>query len=92
MLGDRALDNRINKIHDLEAQKKALEEQINALKAEIKDDMKAKGEEKHITSNYTIHCKEVVRCTFDSSRFKKEHLDMYSKYQKTSTYIRLIII
>ena len=91
MLGDRALDNRINKIRELEVQKKALDEQINALKNEIREDMKSKGEEKHITSNYTIHFKEVVSCTFDSNRFKREHLDMYEAYQKTTISTRLII-
>jgi len=91
MLGDRALDNRINKIRELEAQKKALDDQINALKNEIREDMKSKGEEVHCTSNFTIHFKEVVSCTFDSSRFKKEHLDLYSKYQKSTTSTRLII-
>lgn len=91
MLGDRALDNRINKIRELDAQKKELEKTISALKNEIKEDMKSKGEEMHITSNYTIHFKEVVSCTFDSNKFKKEHLDLYSKYQKSTTSTRLII-
>ena len=91
MLGDRAIDNRINKIHELEAMKKALEEQINALKDEIREDMRSKGEEEYHTSKFTIHYKTVISNTFDSYRFKKDHMELYTSYLKPSVSTRLII-
>lgn len=41
----RAIENRIKKLKELEEQKKALEQEIDSLKEEIKKDLEAKGTE-----------------------------------------------
>ena len=91
MLGNRALENRINKIKALEAQKKDLEAQINMLKDELRADMTERGVEEYSTGNYIIRFKEIVSSTFDSARFKKDQFDMYTAYQKITASTRLTI-
>lgn len=44
-MGNRALENRIKKLKELEEQQKALEQEIDSLKEEIKKDLEAKGTE-----------------------------------------------
>ena len=44
-MGERALRNRINKLMQIEEQQKALQEQADKLKEEIKADMEAGGKE-----------------------------------------------
>ena len=44
-MGNKALENRINKLKALEDQKKSIENEMDKLKAEIKADMEHKGVE-----------------------------------------------
>ena len=91
VLGDRALDNRIRKIKELEAQKKALEAEINSLKDEIRRDMTARSEEEHRTKNYVIRFKQIVSNSFDSKAFKAENPEMYASYLVQGSTKRLTI-
>ena len=65
-MGERALENRIKKLKELEAQQKALEEQAEKIKAEIKADMQKKGQEEVKAGNFIVRLKEVVSSRFDS--------------------------
>ena len=90
-MGDRALDNRIRKIKELEAQKKALEQQINSLKDEIRRDMTARQEEEHRTKNFIVRFKEILCKDFDKKRFRAEHPEMYEAYLVPGRSMRLTI-
>lgn len=90
-MGDRALENRIRKIKELEAQKKELERQINDLKDEIRRDMIARQEEEHRTKSFVIRFKEIISNSFDSKRFRAENPDMYSSYLVAGSSMRLTI-
>ncbi len=76
----RQIDNRVKKLADLEEQKKALEEQISSLKAEIQDEMKET--ETLETANYIIRWTSVTSERFDSKSFKNEHAELFSKFVK----------
>ena len=80
MLGERAIENRIKKIKDLEAQKKKIEAEISALKDEIKEDMTEKGVDECQTKNFVVRWKKIVSSSFDSKKFKSENPDIYSLY------------
>ncbi len=91
MLGNRAIDNRVAKLKELEKQAKVLEEQMDAIKAELKADMEEKGVDEVETANYTIRWKEVESSRFDTVKFKNEFRELYNKYIKKSTSKRFTI-
>ena len=90
-MGDRALENRIRKIKELEAQKKELDAQICALNEEIKQDMTSKQLEEHRTKNFIIRFKMIFSNSFDSKRFKAENPDLYAKYLVSGSCMRFTI-
>lgn len=91
IMGDRALENRIRKIKDLEAQKKELERQIASLKDEIRRDMAEKKTDEHKTRNFVIRFKEIVSRSFDTKTFRAENPEMYQSYLVTGSTMRLTI-
>lgn len=91
VLTDRQIDNRAKKIKALEAEKKALEEAINALKEELKYFFDYAGLTETETTGYKIIFKDIESTRFDTKTFKKEHKNLYDKYNKTIGYKRLTI-
>lgn len=77
----RQIENRIKKIEELEAQKKALEEQISSLKAEVQAEMA--DHETVETPHYLIRWTKVTSERFDSKRFKNNHAELFSEYVKS---------
>ena len=59
-MGNKAIENRINKLKVLEDQKKAIENEIDKLKAEIKADMERKGVEEIRTDNFIVRFTRVI--------------------------------
>lgn len=90
-MGDRALENRIRRIKELEAQKKALEAEISGLKDEIRRDMAEKQLEEHRTKNFVIRFKEIVSHSFNSKAFKEAEPDLYQQYLVAGSSMRLTI-
>lgn len=90
-MGTRALNNRIEKIKELERQKAELEKQIENLKAEVKEEMENKGVNEIDTGLYIVRFKDVTTNKFDSKAFKAEHLDLYNAYLKAAVGKRFSI-
>lgn len=90
-MGDRALENRIRKIKELEAQKKEIEAQINSLKDEIRADMTAKQLEEYRTKHFVIRFKEVISRCFDGKAFSSAYPDLYDSYRVVQSSKRLTI-
>lgn len=78
---ERQIENRIKKIEELEAQKKALEEQISSLKAEVQEQMQ--DIETMETAHYTIRWTRVTSERFDSKSFKSKHAELFSEFVKS---------
>ena len=77
---DRQIDNRMNKLVELDEQKKALEAEIEKLKAEMQAEM---GESETIeTDNFLIRWTHTVTNRFDSKAFQKDHAKLYTAYCK----------
>lgn len=91
-MGERALENRIKRIRELEAQQKDLAEQAEKIKAEIKADMQAKGKEEICTGNFVARLKEVVTKRFNSKMFAKEHKSLYEAYTRPQSSKRFTIV
>ena len=81
-MGERALQNRVLKLLELERQQEELKERINGLKEQIKQDMEKKGVEELQVGSFFIRWKVVISSRFDAKAFQKEHESLYSQYVK----------
>lgn len=76
----RMIDARMKKLEALETQRKELDDQIEAVKAEIQGEM---GDDELIeTPAYIIRWTFTTSNRFDSKSFKAEHEKMYNQYIK----------
>ncbi|TCS80355.1 YqaJ viral recombinase family protein [Tepidibacillus fermentans] len=86
---DSEADTLITALEQVNEELKQLEEK----KAEYENRIKAKlGDfERGIASNHIVTWKTINSSKFDSTRFKKEHPDLYKQYVKESSYRRFSI-
>ena len=85
------LRNRAKKFKELEAQIKALKEEQDALKKEMRADLETKGVESAKAGKWTIFLKTVANNRFDTNSFKIDHSDLYNEYFKVGTTKRFEI-
>ena len=86
VLSERVLAKQVESILDLEEQIKSLKEQKDKLADNIKSLMEEMNVDTLNIRTHTITYKEVARNNFDTTKFKKEHLDIYKLFLKTSSY------
>lgn len=79
---ERMIENRIKKLQAIEAQQKALEEQAEALRAELKSDLEEKGLDELQTANFLIRWKEIASNRLDSKALKATFPDIYNQFVK----------
>lgn len=90
-MGNRAIENRIEKILDLQSEIKELEALVEALKDEIKKDMDEKEVDEIETNNHTVRYKDVTSKHLDTVTLKRELPDIYTKYARPTTTRRFSI-
>jgi len=83
-MGERALQNRIMKLRELEAQQKALEEQAEA-------DMEAKQVEEMKAGSFVIRWKTILSSRLDGKALKAALPEIYNQYCKASESRRFTI-
>ena len=88
---ERMIVNRVKKLKELEAQQKKIEEQIEALKAEIKADMQRKDLEEQKAGDYMVRFTTVISNRFDGKAFKADHAKLYDQYMRTTESRRFSI-
>ena len=88
---DKQLNNRIAKLRDIEAQMKELEDAAEKIRAEIKADLEAKGEDEHNTGSFIIRWKEIISRRLDSKALKAALPDVFAAYSKESSSRRFSI-
>lgn len=88
---NKQLDNRVKKLQGIEAQMKELEEQAEAIRAEIKADLESKGEDEHDTGSFIIRWKEIISRRLDSKALKAALPDVFAAYSKESSSRRFSI-
>ena len=91
-MGNRALENRVRELKEIEKQQKALTERADKIKAEIKADMQAKGKDEIKVGSFIIRLKEVITKRFDSKLFAEEHKRLYEAYTKPQSTMRFTIV
>ena len=88
---ERMLKNRIEKLDAIAAQQKALEEQAEAIRNEIKADMEEKGVDEISAFGRIARWKEVISNRLDSKALKAALLDVYKQYTKPSASKRFTV-
>lgn len=81
---ERMINNRVKKYLELKEQIKALEEQKDALEAEIKAEF-ADGQEEIRTGAFLIRWTKYTTPRLDSTKLKKELPDIYKLYTKITS-------
>lgn len=90
-MGERALQNRIRRLQELDRQQAEIEAEREKLKDEIKKDMQKKGVDQVKAGNFIVKCKKIISNRFDSKRFRVEHKDLYKSYQKQQETMRFTV-
>ena len=88
---EKQLSNRAKKFVEIQAQIKALQEEQEALKAELKADLESKGIESAKAGDLMIHFQSTSSNRFDTQAFKADHRDLYEMYFKVGTTKRFWI-
>lgn len=88
---ERQIENRVKKLKAIEKQRKDLEAQEKALKEEIKRDMESNGLEELKTKNFIIRWKEIISNTLDSKALKATFPDICEQFTKQSASKRFTI-
>lgn len=85
------LTSTIARIRELEEQQAAISAELDDLKGQVKDFMKANGVKSVNAGMYKVTYSEYVSNRFDSTKFKAEHPDAYAEYLKATPATRLTI-
>lgn len=88
---NKQIDNRVKKYLTLQAQIAALKAELDAVAAELKDELDVRKAESIITNNHVVKCTSYVRTTFDSKQFAVDHSRLYKQYQKESNCKRFSV-
>lgn len=88
---ERMIENRVNKLRELEARQKELEAQAEAIRAELKADLEEKGVEELKTRNFVLRWKEIISSRLDGKALKAALPDVYGQFCRASSSRRFTI-
>ena len=88
---NKQLDNRVKKLQEIETRQKELEAQAEAIRAELKADLEAKGEEEHDTGSFIIRWKEIISRRLDSKALKAALPDVFESFSRESSTRRFTV-
>ncbi len=83
---DRILNNRVNKMIELDAQIKELQKQRDAIAQEIQGEMQ--NEEEWKTNSVLVRWTSYIASRFDSKTFQAEHKSLYDQYTRQTAQRR----
>lgn len=81
----------ITELKALEEQIKSLQDEADAIKDIIKQEMTTSGQDEIVVDDYKIIYRDVISNRFDSTTFKKTYGELYRQFTKSTTYKRLTI-
>ena len=85
-------ERQIKKLQVIEAKQKELEQQAEALKAEIKADLEEKGLQELKTKNgFIIRWKEIISNRLDGKALKASFPDIYIQFVKQTSSRRFTV-
>lgn len=87
---ERAMNMKAKKYLELKAEYDALEEQLEKLKAEMKEEI---GDAVvYETNKYTFKVPVINKGVFDTTTFKVEHPDLFNIFNKTIQYRKFSVV
>lgn len=87
----RELESKVNELRSLEQMGKELQQEIETLKDEIKEEMKRQGTEKINTELFSVSWKQFVTSRFDTKAFQQANDELYRKYCKQVATKRFVV-
>ena len=91
-MSERMLLSRIKKYKDLEAQKTAIEKEMEALKTDLLADMQEKGLEEQKAGNWVIRWTKVLTNRLDSKALKAELPELAARFTRQTESRRFSIV
>lgn len=91
-MSERMLLNRIKKYKDLEAQRTAIEKEMEALKADLLADMQENGLEEQRAGNWVIRWTRVFTNRLDSKALKAELPELAARFSRQTESRRFSIV
>ena len=89
---ERMLLTRIKKYKDLEAQKTAIEKEMEALETDLLADMQEKGLEEQKAGNWVIRWTKVLTNRLDSKALKAELPELAARFTRQTESRRFSIV
>jgi predicted phage-related endonuclease len=87
----KEMESKITKLQEWEALAEEAKAEAEALRDEIKTEMLARNTEELEAGRYIVRWTSVLTNRFDTTTFKKEHMEMYKQYVKQSQSKRFSI-
>ena len=87
----KEMESKITKLQEWEALAEEAKSEAEALRDEIKTEMLARNTEELEAGRYIVRWTSVLTNRFDTTTFKKEHMEMYKQYVKQSQSKRFSI-
>lgn len=88
---ERMIENRVNKLRELEAQQKEIEAAAEAIRAELKADLEEKGVDELKAKNFILRWKEIISSRLDGKALKAALPDVYGQFCRSSSSRRFTI-
>ena len=85
------LECQIEELNSLESISGPMQDRISELRDQVKTALISSGASKVVLDNGTVQMVESSRTSFDSKSLQREAPDLYSRFQKTSTFSTLRI-
>ena len=90
-MDNKMINEKIVEIRNFENEIKQMQEVVDSLKDELKNEMTARGVDELDTGTFKMSYKEVVSNRFDSKSFQKDNEVIYKAYLKESVSKRFTI-
>lgn len=90
-MDNKTINEKIVEIRNFENEIKQMQEIVDSLKDELKNEMTARGVDELDTGTFKLTFKEVVSNRFDSKSFQKDNEIIYKAYLKESVSKRFTI-
>ena len=90
-MDNKIINEKIVEIRNFENEIKQMQEVVDSLKDELKNEMTARGVDELDTGTFKMSYKDVVSNRFDSKAFQKDNEIIYKAYLKESVSKRFTI-
>ena len=90
-MDNKTINEKVVELRNFENEIKQMQEVVDSLKDELKNEMTARGVDELDTGTFKLTFKEVVSNRFDSKAFQKDNEVIYKAYLKESVSKRFTI-